>query len=102
MTARNKYYLILFVLWPVGGLLLMILSIKFNGLFAIGIVIYMFTLLYLASKIKCPKCGMFVGKVNISKRHNHFPLALINLTVPQRLTIGKYCEKCGHDLSLGK
>lgn len=62
MSRRQKYILILFVYFPVGGGVIMTAAFRYADAIALLCFVWLFIIKWLVETVLCRKCGYPVGK----------------------------------------
>ena len=90
MSPRSRYNLHVFLLWPVGGILIGGAALFVSPWFAPLLFVWALVLNYRARRIPCPSCGEYVDSI---------PNGRGGSLRSRRLFVGKTCEHCGASLS---
>lgn len=86
MSVRTIYHSLMFVLFPIGIILIISSAYMFNMDYMFFIFIWVVIFNILLSIIKCPKCKHRIGKAEGT---------LIDI-ISYRFYIGKTCDHCGY------
>jgi hypothetical protein len=78
LSAPTKYYLLLFVVLPLGGVVVALLMVLVSPLFAPLIFVWAIGLRIASSRVHCPQCGKPVVGYHT-------------------LVVSQYCRHCDYD-----
>ena len=92
MSIRFIYHLIIWVIFPLGSVILIILAFLISNYYAIAFLIWPIMIGLILNQCKCPNCNYLVGG-----RRVDFGILSFNLRLP---IAPKECINCKHNINL--